>query len=409
MAIPSATMVFIPERNDSLLIVASYFWSDALNAFLFGHGPMTPTLTDVLMLTGHDKNTYSVADRSAPPPTHKPWPKRWQETKTFPNIESETNPTARRRCTSFREAVSSFLGGKLTPSRTAEYFRCFYIGFSEETTRWYLHQREDSLFENPDCFELDTNSFEDRIMEIFIKPRILPANFFSGKDSPTLIPDSSTIDLNNWLVAPFSTQQFKLWWAEWKQHLFCTAPAVYCNQLDPTHVDPNAESDSQAPLTRSRSGRPIENRHPYILYPLIGYHTPSMEDIATGRLKHKLKMSTSKKTSRRVRARTESTVTLMVDKSATPLVEPSAILAPSEVVPTIQEINPQVVSEARSAAASLLVEAASVISHALTLLSMLSTLIPPLLIRLRTFFRSKPLINQPILKKRLHQQTSQLR
>jgi hypothetical protein len=40
------------SRNESLLIVASYFWSDALNAFLFGHGPMAPTLADVLLLTG---------------------------------------------------------------------------------------------------------------------------------------------------------------------------------------------------------------------------------------------------------------------------------------------------------------------------------------------------------------------
>ena len=40
------------ERNDSLLIVASYFWSNALNAFIFGHGPMTITLADVYMLTG---------------------------------------------------------------------------------------------------------------------------------------------------------------------------------------------------------------------------------------------------------------------------------------------------------------------------------------------------------------------
>lgn len=39
------------ERNEPMLIAASYFWSDALNAFLFGHGPMTPTLADVLMLT----------------------------------------------------------------------------------------------------------------------------------------------------------------------------------------------------------------------------------------------------------------------------------------------------------------------------------------------------------------------
>jgi hypothetical protein len=42
------------SRNESLLIVASYFWYDALNAFLFGHGPMAPTLADVLVLTGLD-------------------------------------------------------------------------------------------------------------------------------------------------------------------------------------------------------------------------------------------------------------------------------------------------------------------------------------------------------------------
>jgi hypothetical protein len=40
--------------NDSLLIAASYFWSDALNTFLFGHGMMTSTLADVLLLTGLD-------------------------------------------------------------------------------------------------------------------------------------------------------------------------------------------------------------------------------------------------------------------------------------------------------------------------------------------------------------------
>ena len=41
-------------KNESLLIAASYFWSDALNAFLFGHGPFTLTLDDVLMLTSLD-------------------------------------------------------------------------------------------------------------------------------------------------------------------------------------------------------------------------------------------------------------------------------------------------------------------------------------------------------------------
>ena len=40
------------ERNDPLLISASYFWSNTLNAFIFCHGPMTITLADVYMLTG---------------------------------------------------------------------------------------------------------------------------------------------------------------------------------------------------------------------------------------------------------------------------------------------------------------------------------------------------------------------
>jgi len=40
------------EKNESLMIAASYFWSDTLNAFVFGHGPASPTLADVLMLTG---------------------------------------------------------------------------------------------------------------------------------------------------------------------------------------------------------------------------------------------------------------------------------------------------------------------------------------------------------------------
>ena len=39
------------ERNDSLLISACYFWSNALNAFVFCHGPMTITLADVYILT----------------------------------------------------------------------------------------------------------------------------------------------------------------------------------------------------------------------------------------------------------------------------------------------------------------------------------------------------------------------
>jgi hypothetical protein len=40
------------EKNENLLKTIDYFRSDALNCFLFGHEPMTPTLMDVMMITG---------------------------------------------------------------------------------------------------------------------------------------------------------------------------------------------------------------------------------------------------------------------------------------------------------------------------------------------------------------------
>ena len=45
------------EKNESMMIAASYFSSDTLNAFVFGHGPASPTLADVLMLTSLDIST----------------------------------------------------------------------------------------------------------------------------------------------------------------------------------------------------------------------------------------------------------------------------------------------------------------------------------------------------------------
>jgi hypothetical protein len=41
-------------KNEDLLIAACHFWSKGVNAFLFGHGPMSPTLADVYMITGLD-------------------------------------------------------------------------------------------------------------------------------------------------------------------------------------------------------------------------------------------------------------------------------------------------------------------------------------------------------------------
>lgn len=40
-----------------MLPAANYFWSNTFNSFLFNHGPMTPTLLDIKMLTGSDITT----------------------------------------------------------------------------------------------------------------------------------------------------------------------------------------------------------------------------------------------------------------------------------------------------------------------------------------------------------------
>ena len=40
-----------------MMIAATYFWLETLNAFMFGHGPAAPTLADVYMLMGLDIST----------------------------------------------------------------------------------------------------------------------------------------------------------------------------------------------------------------------------------------------------------------------------------------------------------------------------------------------------------------
>jgi len=40
-----------------MMIATAYFWSDTINAFIFGHGPAAPTLANVHMLTGLDIST----------------------------------------------------------------------------------------------------------------------------------------------------------------------------------------------------------------------------------------------------------------------------------------------------------------------------------------------------------------
>jgi hypothetical protein len=54
------------DKNENLLKTIVYFWSDALNCFLFGHSSMTPTLMDVVMITGLDIASPSPSAYSHP-------------------------------------------------------------------------------------------------------------------------------------------------------------------------------------------------------------------------------------------------------------------------------------------------------------------------------------------------------
>jgi hypothetical protein len=55
-------------KNENLLIAACHFWSNGTNAFLFGHGPMSPTLADVYMITGLDvQDPCTHTSTKAPP------------------------------------------------------------------------------------------------------------------------------------------------------------------------------------------------------------------------------------------------------------------------------------------------------------------------------------------------------
>jgi hypothetical protein len=59
------------EKNESMMIAAAYFWSDTFNAFMFDHGPTSPTLADVLMLTGLDISTVDDGGIFNQKPKHK--------------------------------------------------------------------------------------------------------------------------------------------------------------------------------------------------------------------------------------------------------------------------------------------------------------------------------------------------
>jgi len=47
-----------------------------------------------------------------------------------------------------------------------------------------------------------------------------------------LEPSTSTLQLADWQITPFTTTLFTQWWSEWQEHLFCELVGSYCIILD---------------------------------------------------------------------------------------------------------------------------------------------------------------------------------
>ncbi|KAK1627828.1 hypothetical protein QYE76_002143 [Lolium multiflorum] len=183
------------EKNENILKTIGYFWSDALNCFMFGHGPMTPTLLDVTMITGLDiaspspsafklpKVPFTLSQRTVK--TGGPWwfIQLWaqlyfqNQIPDFPHLTTCTFPDTdgkEIRCTSYGQALYGLPGSRLIPKEAAGWFQIFFQG-SEDPL--FFPYTESENFENPVSFRLD--SFADdagtrRLYSIMIRPCFLP-------------------------------------------------------------------------------------------------------------------------------------------------------------------------------------------------------------------------------------------
>jgi len=74
-----------------------------------------------------------------------------------------------------------------------------------------------------------------------VKPRETITSGLKRIRVAQLQPDAGTtyVDLSVWVPASFITQSYKLWWEEWKEHLFTVSVHMYRNMIDPEHEIPN--------------------------------------------------------------------------------------------------------------------------------------------------------------------------
>lgn len=196
---------------------------------------------------------------------------------SFPGDHTEEEPTKTRRCMSLGEAASAFTCNKFVPSEAAHFFRCFYNGFTSDKIVWYPYLGSRNKYELPTKFHFESIDGDADSMTILGKsttPGILPVDFYVGRNhQPTyelyypsvaarqlgfgqlpihlffahlvlprqvvtngiecdrltnLAPDAGTVDLENWVVASFTSKPFRSRWSEWCSHIFFVPAKTYC-------------------------------------------------------------------------------------------------------------------------------------------------------------------------------------
>ena len=105
---------------------------------------------------------------------------------SFPSEEFDEgeNPIT-HRCTSFGEAAIMIANDPNVFGKI-DFFRYFYNGFTEDSTIWFAYHDDNKEYENPFKFHLDSWKNDEEatnIMREIISPKILPANFTSGKSA----------------------------------------------------------------------------------------------------------------------------------------------------------------------------------------------------------------------------------
>ena len=105
---------------------------------------------------------------------------------SFPTEDfgEEENPIT-RCCTSIGEAAIMIANDPNVFGKI-DFFKCFYNGFTENSTIWFAYHDHNKEYKNSFKFNLDSWRDDEEatsIMREVISPRIMPANFTSGKSA----------------------------------------------------------------------------------------------------------------------------------------------------------------------------------------------------------------------------------